>query len=67
MLVFAFDKWLPGPCQRQLSMCVSVCVCHTGELATAAGAFDVINFCNAAWAWSATYGERLSLLASAQV
>jgi hypothetical protein len=38
-----------------------------GELATAAGAFDVINFCNNAWAWSATYSQRLSLLASAQV
>lgn len=47
------------------------CVCEllaaTGELATAAGAFDVIAFCNSAWAWSATYSQRLSLLASAQV
>jgi hypothetical protein len=38
-----------------------------GEIATSAGAFDVIAFCNAAWAWSATYSNRLSLLANAQV
>ncbi len=33
----------------------------------AASLFDVITFCNNAWAWSATYNQRLSLLASAQV
>lgn len=40
---------------------------HPGELGTAAGLFDVIAFSNQAWAWSATYAQRLSLLSSTQV
>lgn len=60
-----------NPRQRGKFPTMIECACELlhpqGELATAAGAFDVINFCNAAWAWSATYSQRLSLLASAQV
>jgi hypothetical protein len=40
---------------------------ESGELATAAGAFDVINFCSGAWSWSSTFAEKRELLQSSQV
>ncbi|KAG1678269.1 hypothetical protein FOA52_013890 [Chlamydomonas sp. UWO 241] len=40
---------------------------ESGEIATAAGAFDVINFCSGAWSWSSTYAERMDLLQSSQI
>ncbi|GAX82053.1 hypothetical protein CEUSTIGMA_g9481.t1 [Chlamydomonas eustigma] len=51
---------------------MKACVCELldptgGELATAAGAFDVIAYCSGAWSWSSTYASRMSLLSASQV
>ncbi|KAG2495930.1 hypothetical protein HYH03_005861 [Edaphochlamys debaryana] len=52
---------------RQMKKCAVELLDPEGEIATAAGGFDVITFCGSAWAWSAGYGERMGLLQSSQV
>ncbi len=50
---------------------MKACACEmldpvVGEIATAAGAFDVIAFCSGAWSWSSTFAQRMSLLSASQ-
>lgn len=51
---------------RDLKSCLCELLGPEGELATAAGAFDVIAFCNEAWSWSSTYASKQDLLMSSR-
>ncbi|KAL6753098.1 hypothetical protein V8C86DRAFT_2438700 [Haematococcus lacustris] len=64
-------SWEPPTLKRGKFNSMKDCACELlqpqGELATAASAFDVIAFSAAAYAWSATFSQRLSLLSSSQL
>ena len=51
---------------KEMKECVCELLDPVGELATAAGAFDVVAFSSGAWSWSSTFASRMNLLAASQ-